>query len=604
MRRIINKIPGRQTWDKELSTPLGFSGPEKPMQFLLAAVNAKYIHTNPAIYSLRAYAGKGLAPYIALAEYTINNREEEILGDLYKRHPDVIGFSCYIWNIATIRELVREVAKVLPGTDLWLGGPEVSYNAGKLLEELPMVKGIMAGEGEETFKELLSFYLEGRGQDTRGKYRKLEEIPGLVLRQGKGKAREPVEMDALPFPYGDLKGFQNKIIYYETSRGCPFQCSYCLSGAGRKVRFRSLEIVKRELQHFLDGRVPQVKLTDRTFNCSHTHAMEIWRYIRAHDNGETNFHFEVSADILDEEELELLGEMRPGLAQLEIGVQSANDATIAEIHRTMDLARVKKAVRRIKEGGNIHVHLDLIAGLPHEDYRSFARSFDEVYALRPDQLQLGFLKVLKGSYMHAHAEEYGMLFRGSPPYEVMQTGWITYEEILQLKRVEEAVEDYYNSGQYAVSMEVLAAQYDSPFRLYRELGEFYREKGYSLVSHSRLRRAEILLEFASECAPSAGDILRESLLYDLYARENIKSRPSWAADPAEWKHLTRQYCKNGKLSHVERFFYRFMRIKSGGVPARDAEPVYMFDYTVKNPQSRQAAVCEVGEFNAQGLCGY
>ena len=417
--------------------------------------------------------------------------------------------------------------------------------------------------------------------------------------------RPPSPLDDIPFCYDSLSGFENRILYYESGRGCPFSCSYCLSSLDKCVRFRSLSLVKRELLFFLEHRVSQVKFVDRTFNCNHTHAMEIWRFLADHDNGVTNFHFEIAADLLTEEELELLGRLRLGQVQLEIGVQSANDATIAEIHRTMDLARVKKAVRRIKEGGNIHVHLDLIAGLPHEDYRSFARSFDEVYALRPDQLQLGFLKVLKGSYMHAHAEEYGMLFRGSPPYEVMQTGWITYEEILQLKRVEEAVEDYYNSGQYEVSMEVLAAQYDSPFRLYRELGEFYWEKGYSLVSHSRLRRAEILLEFASECAPSAGDILRESLLYDLYARENIKSRPSWAADPAEWKHLTRQYCKNGKLSHVERFFYRFARIKSGGVPAREAEPVYMlFDYTVKNPQSRQAAVCEVGEFNAQGLCGY
>ncbi len=575
------------------------------MKILLTAVNAKYIHSNPAVYSLRAsaekYLGAETSVKVVIAEYTINQRAEDILAAVYLEKPDVLCFSCYIWNVSCVTEVAREFHRLRPEVPVWVGGPEVSYDAGAFLAANEAVTGVMTGEGEQTFPELCSYYADGAPEP--------ERIRGIVFRRNESivttEERPPSPLDDIPFCYDSLSGFENRILYYESGRGCPFSCSYCLSSLDKCVRFRSLSLVKRELLFFLEHRVSQVKFVDRTFNCNHTHAMEIWRFLADHDNGVTNFHFEIAADLLTEEELELLGRLRLGQVQLEIGVQSANDATIAEIHRTMDLARVKKAVRRIKEGGNIHVHLDLIAGLPHEDYRSFARSFDEVYALRPDQLQLGFLKVLKGSYMHAHAEEYGMLFRGSPPYEVMQTGWITYEEILQLKRVEEAVEDYYNSGQYEVSMEVLAAQYDSPFRLYRELGEFYWEKGYSLVSHSRLRRAEILLEFASECAPSAGDILRESLLYDLYARENIKSRPSWAADPAEWKHLTRQYCKNGKLSHVERFFYRFARIKSGGVPAREAEPVYMlFDYTVKNPQSRQAAVCEVGEFNAQGLCGY
>lgn len=568
------------------------------MQFLLAAVNAKYIHTNPAIYSLRAYAGKGLAPYIALAEYTINNREEEILGDLYKRHPDVIGFSCYIWNIAIIRELVREVAKVLPGTDLWLGGPEVSYNAGKLLEELPMVKGIMAGEGEETFKELLSFYLEGRGQDTRGKYRKLEEIPGLVLRQGKGKAREPVEMDALPFPYGDLKGFQNKIIYYETSRGCPFQCSYCLSGVGRKVRFRSLEIVKRELQHFLDGRVPQVKLTDRTFNCSHTHAMEIWRYIRAHDNGETNFHFEVAADRIDEEQLSLLNSLRPGLVQLEIGVQSTNEETLKAINRNTDIGKIAAVTEKIRQGRNIHIHLDLIAGLPFEGYGSFGNSFNDVYAMRPNQLQLGFLKVLKGTPIRESAESYGIVYQDKPPYEVLYTKWISYGEILKLKGIEEMVELYYNSGQFTHTLPVLEGMFKSPFSLFESLACFYEEKGYFVNTPARSYRYQVLLDFAIGIAPDKEELYRELLTFDFYLRENAKSRPVFSPSLSAWREeiwqfyqreerepeylkAYRQYYarQTMKMTHMDVFFYPVWEEgKEDRQIRRDGPGFVLFDY--------------------------
>lgn len=385
------------------------------MQFLLTAVNAKYIHTNPAIYSLKAYAGEKLQPYIGLAEYTINNRMEEILGDLYKRRPDVIGFSCYIWNFDMIRELIREIPKVLPGADIWLGGPEVSFEADKVLKEFPMVRGIMVGEGEETFKDLLAYYVGNGREEIGSRYHDLKDIPGLVLREGFTGARTLTDMDELPFLYDNLPDFEHKIIYYETSRGCPFRCSYCLSSIDKQVRLRKLDTVKRELQFFLDKKVPQVKLIDRTFNCNHHHAMEIWRYIKEHDNGVTNFHFEVAADIMNEEELLLLSEMRPGLVQLEIGVQTTNWNTLKEINRSADISRIARIVDRIHNNRNIHVHLDLIAGLPLEGYGSFIKSFNDVYAMKPEQLQLGFLKVLKGTQIWEKADVYGIVYQETVP---------------------------------------------------------------------------------------------------------------------------------------------------------------------------------------------
>ena len=328
--------------------------------------------------------------------------------------------------------------------------------------------------------------------------------------------------------------------------------------------------------------------------------MEIWRFIAEHDNGITNFHFEISADLLNQEELELLAGLRPGLVQLEIGVQSTNEATIAEIHRTMQLDRLKETVTEIQKAHNIHAHLDLIAGLPFEDYATFAHSFDEIYALKPNQLQLGFLKVLKGSYMYEHAKEYDMLYRGSAPYEVMKTKWLDFSELLKIQRVEEMLEVYYNSGQYEITMKILETQFESPFEMYLKLGEFYEYCGYLGMSHSRIRRSEILLEFAREAAPEAVPVLLESLVYDLYYRENIKSRPSWAADLAEWKTITRQYCQNGKQTHVERFFYRFpgklVRTIDALPQREDAAYFVLFDYTKRDPLDHQAAVHEISEW--------
>ena len=671
------------------------------MNILLTAINAKYIHSNLAVYSLRACAGE-YRDAVELAEYTINNQKDYILEELYKRKPDVLCFSCYIWNIDYVTDIAREYKKLCPSVPIWVGGPEVSYEVEAFLRENPYIDGVMIGEGEDTFRELCGYYAHQK---------RLIDIAGIAFRKnstgnstsvnniGGNKAGEIVftsprpikNMSEIPFCYDTLDDFSNRIIYYESSRGCPFSCSYCLSSVDKTLRFRDTEIVKRELKFFIDQKVPQIKFVDRTFNCNHAHAMELWRFIKANDNGVTNFHFEISADLLNQEELELISDMRPGLIQLEIGVQSTNEVTIKEIHRTMKLERLKEVVRLIQSGNNIHEHLDLIAGLPYEDYDSFGRSFDEIYELKPNQLQLGFLKVLKGSYMFEHAAEYGIVYHDKPPYEVMSTKWLSFDDVIKIKRVEEMLEVYYNSGQFEITMKLMECIFDSAFQFFQELGDFYEANGYFGMSHSRIRRCEILLEFLAlylhgrdsddmtsvglsehagdrdntdfdenaqiysmiqelgdfyeangyfgmshsrirRCeilleflalylhgrdsddmtsvglSEHAGDrdntdfdenaqiysMIQESLIFDLYYRENCKSRPGWATDVGKFKHMTHAYCKNGKLSHVEPFHYIFpdkhtRRLEK--LPKYNKEPVWaLFHYDMRDPLDHQAMV--------------
>ena len=578
------------------------------MKFLLAAFNAKYIHSNPAIYSLKAYAGEQYEPYIELGEYTINHSPDQILADIYKRKPDVIGFSCYIWNFTLVQELLGEVHKLLPDTELWLGGPEVSFECHAILEKYPYVKGIMIGEGEETFLALLRYYLKEGEQS-------LEDIPGLALSTGYTTERDLVNLSQVPFLYSagnadKLNDFEHRIIYYESSRGCPFRCSYCLSSIDKKVRLRDIELVKKELQFFLDHKVPQVKFIDRTFNCNHSHAKTIWRYLLEHDNGVTNFHFEVAADILDEEELSLLHQMRPGLVQLEIGVQTTNPDTLKEIRRFTNLEKLKQVVTKIHAGHNVHMHLDLIAGLPFEDYESFARSFAEVYVMKPEQLQLGFLKVLKGSYMYDMAQKYGLKYLSHPPYEVLFTNWLNYEDVLRLKQVEEMVELYYNSNQFTHTMPLLEQLYDNPFYLYEDLARFYEEQGYFLKAPARSYRYQVLLQFAKSVDGAHESLYRESLTYDLYLRENAKSRPEFADDITPYKgefhaffaeedkvrsllpHYGAYDTKQiSKMTHLEWFTYPVWDVERAKLyqPLKEAVKV-LFDYQNRSPLTKEAQV--------------
>lgn len=581
------------------------------MKFLLVAINAKYIHSNLAVYSLKAYA-KEYRESIEIAEYTINHYQEYVLTEIYKKKPDVIAFSCYIWNFQYVKEIIEDLRQLFPDLPIWVGGPEVSFEVKTFLEENAAVTGVMYGEGEVTFKNLVKYYdILQREEFT--KCQNLNQIKGIAYRNLSGQIivnepQELLDMNEIPFCYEDMENFQNRIVYYETSRGCPFSCSYCMSSVEKKVRFRNLDFVKQELQFFIDHKVPQVKFVDRTFNCRHSHVMEIWQYIKDHDQGITNFHFEISADLLNREELVLMKTLRPGLIQLEIGVQSTNLPTIHEINRTMDFEKLKEIVLEIKGNKNIHQHLDLIAGLPFEDLNRFTQSFDEVYSLKPEQLQLGFLKVLKGSQMYEKAKEYELVYKKRPTYEVMYTKWLSYNELLEIKKVEEMVEVYYNSGQFETTLKLLETQFSSPFRFYKKLGDYYEENGLTGISHSRRKRYEILLDFIKAYTGTEASIYQESLLYDWYLRENSKSRPEWAVDLTEYKDKIQDfyvrevqefsYLKKEdyqdytvrqirNMTHIEMFHWNLLT----GEKSRNY--FVLFDYKNRDPLTNAARVSQI-----------
>ncbi len=614
------------------------------MNILLVAVNAKYIHSNLAVYSLKASAGK-YGEEVELAEYTINHQTDDIFRSIYSKKPQLLFFSCYIWNRRMIVELAENLRKVLPKLVIWAGGPEVSYDAKSFLEEYPQFDGVMCGEGERTFAQVLRYYIETEAS------LHLREIAGIVYRCAdeivETQAAEPMKsLDEIPFVYDSpfLKGseevFANRIIYYESSRGCPFSCSYCLSSLDKRVRFRSLSLVKKELSYFLEQKVPQVKFVDRTFNARPSHALEIWRYIREHDNGVTNFHFEIAADILTQEELELLGTMRAGLVQLEIGVQTTNEAAIDAICRKTEFDAIARCSQRIAEGKNIHQHLDLIAGLPYEDFESFQKSFDDVYRLKPQELQLGFLKVLRGSRMHQCAKEYGIIYRSTPPYEVLATRWITCEELLRLKEVEEMLEVYYNSQQFRYTMEALEQMFVQPFEMYAALADYYKERSSQERSYSRMQRFEMLRGFIRETIRTNADDLQaktkmqakaiesafdELLTFDFYLRENAKSRPVWARDVQEdQKDVVRFYQQEEqerrflpeyegrswkqmmRMTHLEQFakkpeqYVQMLRVGRQQESSRQTEKTMqtehgagiwaLFDYAKRDPLTNDAAV--------------
>ncbi len=598
------------------------------MKFLLVGINAKYIHSNPAIRSLYAYVGAEHQKNVELSEYTINHRREDILADLYERKPDVIGFSCYIWNFAVVKSLLFDLAQIMPEVKIWLGGPEVSFDGRNLLEEYPMVEGIMTGEGEATFRELMEYYETYFADESRSNFigekngssevnaqiqRTLSDIKGVILRSGHTPCREVLSLDEVPFLYEDLADFENRIIYYESSRGCPFRCSYCLSSVAGSVRFRSMELVKKELQFFLDHKVPQVKFIDRTFNCNKEHALAIWNYIKENDNGVTNFHFEIAADILSPEEIDLLATLRPGLVQLEIGVQSTNEQTLAAINRPAKTERLREIVEKLLKQGNIHIHLDLIAGLPYENYESFARSFQDVYEMRPHQLQLGFLKVLKGSPMEEMVEEHGIRYQKEPPYEVLATGLLSYEEIRRLKQIEEMVELYHNSSQFRYTLPALLTEYENPFDFFAELAEYYKEQGYRINTPARGSRYEILLDFACRKNPSKEDLYRELLTFDFYLREKAKSRPSFAPSGEFMRdEIWAFYCREEekpaylsgygtyharqlmKMTHMEGFRYAVWEGICGEVRELEEPALVLFDYRKRNPLTFDAKYSVIG----------
>ena len=576
------------------------------MKILLGAVNAKYIHSNPAVYSLRAYAietGRCKKEEIQVAEYTINHRLEDIRSDLFRRSPQFVGFSCYIWNISLIRSLIPDLVRILPGVPIWLGGPEVSFDCGEILQTMPQVKGIMRGEGEETFASLAQLYEETKMAPSD---LQLSAIDGISFRGEDGEIietpdREPLALDRIPFYYKDIppEQMEHRIVYYESSRGCPFSCAYCLSSVEKGLRFRSLSKVLEELDYFLEQKVPQVKFIDRTFNCKKSHAMAIWNHILEKDRGITNFHFEIAADLLDEEELELLGQMRPGLVQLEIGVQSTNPETLKAIHRPTDLKKIGRTTARINEGKNIHQHLDLIAGLPFEDFASFQNSFNQVYAMRPEQLQLGFLKVLNGSPMEAMANGYGIVSSPNPPYEVLFTPWLSYKEVLALKGVEEMVEIHYNSRQFVTAMSLMEREFASPYEMFEALARYYEREGLDQLSHSRMARFEILWNFISGLGLGAETMeeYRDALMTDLYLRENAKSRPSFARVPSYARQQAVRLLKGREENPPVLMEYRQMdsgqRARLFHLEEMRDGSLLLFDYRRRDPLSYNAVCWEI-----------
>ncbi len=581
-------------------------------ELLLTAINAKYIHSNLAVYSLKANAHE-YASDVEICEYTINHREEEILSSLYEKKPKCVGFSCYLWNVEYTFNLAKNLKKILPEVLLVVGGPEVSYRPEKILEETPYIDAIMVGEGEKTFYEFMKWLKEGKEKE------EWQNIDGLVYRIHneihRTKPRQGLDMDDLVFPYKNLEGMENRILYYESIRGCPFSCSYCLSSIEKSVRIKSLEKTKREIDFFLEHKVPQVKFVDRTFNCNHDHAYGVWKYIGEHDNGITNFHFEISGDLLREEDFLLLEHFRPGLVQFEIGVQSTNPDTIRAIRRTMNLTKLQSNIEKVRKNRNIHQHLDLIAGLPYEDYESFKTSFNDVYAMKPDQLQLGFLKVLDGSYMNEAKDEYGVIYNSRPPYEVFATQWISYEEILKLKQVEEMVEVYYNSFQFSATMTYLTRYFENPFSLYQALGEYYKKNQLFDVKHSRLARYEILWDFISareNIDETAREDFRETLTYDLYSRDYVKNPPAFVLERTkERKDEVRgffdreleepKYLKEYEGYATKQLFNLVymnvftmdmeMLITTG--ERKEEETYYLFDYRKRDPLSYSATITKV-----------
>lgn len=592
------------------------------MKVLLAAINAKYIHSNLGIYSLKTYGEKMLKEWglaeeakVSLAEYTINHQMEQILQDIYKRKPDVIGFSCYIWNISYVKMILDDIKKVLPNVKIWAGGPEVSYHAEAFLKEEPAVDLVMMGEGEITFAHFLKALLEGE---------ELKRVPGLMLRNDDGTItdtgfRQVMDMSQIPFPYAfmDMKELEHRIIYYESSRGCPFSCAYCLSSIDKKLRFRSLDLVLPELEWFLQAKVPQVKIVDRTFNCKKSHAMAIWQYIRDHDNGITNFHFEIAADLLDKDELDLLSTMRPGLVQLEIGVQSTNEKTLETIRRKTDIEEIRQITENINSWHNIHQHLDLIVGLPWEDLKRFKQSFNDVYSMEPEQLQLGFLKILKGSYMEELIPDCDLLYSAAPPYEVLQTKWLSYGDVLELKDIEEMTEVHYNSRQFTCTLKELEKEFNTPYEMFSFMAGYYNRNHLFGISHSRIARYEILWKIIQEKLEKNGkyetqgelengavseiseklEKYRDLLMTDLYLRENVKSRPTFARDLSGSKDFVREFFQKEEktpqyLSGYEGYDSRQMAKMAHLEPLRDGTYL-LFDYKKRDPLSYNARTVRV-----------
>ena len=509
------------------------------MKILITTLNSKFIHSSLSIRYLKSYV-KNEFPDIEIQEYTINQNIDYIVGDIFKRNVDIVAFSCYIWNIEHILHISEALKLVNPNIKIILGGPEVSFDGEEIIRNNSFIDFIIYGEGEETFKELL-IKLKNKADN-------YKSIKGLIFQKNeKVYVTEPrpliQNLDTIPSPFeDDLEDLKNKIVYFESSRGCPFNCRFCLSSTIKGVRFFSIERVKRDLKRLIDAKVKQVKFVDRTFNARKDYALEIMNFIVEQNVSNINFHFEVTAHLLDEDILNFLQNVPRGLFQFEIGVQSTNPQTLEAIDRVTNIEKLKNVVTRIKSYNNIHQHLDLIAGLPYEDLNSFKKSFNEIYSLRPEKLQLGFLKLLKGSELRNKKDLYGFKFLNKPPYEVLENNYIKYKDILKLKGIEDLVEKYGNEFYFENSLSYIMNNfYKSPFEFYESFAEYWERKGLSNESHGRIDLYRILLDFYEENINRNVKLFKDILRFDFICNTKSPTIPEFLKNsnediPKQMKH--------------------------------------------------------------------
>lgn len=492
------------------------------MKIVLVAVDAQYIHANLAVRSIAAYSAAQGGPLPEIAEFTINHRADAILAALAARQADAVLFSCYIWNISIIREVAANLRKLYPALLIGAGGPEVSYNSEDFLRANPAFNLVVQGEGEASCAALFARLAQGQGW---------HGSPGVAsLQQGRLVQNPPpalLDINCLPFAYPDVTALAGRILYYESMRGCPFGCSFCLSSTQRGVRFKSVEKACEELALLLQARPKQVKFVDRTFNANPAHALAIWRFLQQQDNGETNFHFELAGELITDEMIDFLAGVRPGLFQFEIGVQSANEATLREVGRPHNTAKLFQRITRLRQRVSQHIHLDLIAGLPYEDFASFAESFNKVYALQPHQLQMGFLKVLHGCLMQQRAEEYGLVWRDEAPYEVLFSRWISYAQLTLLNGIAHMVETYHNSGRFAHIGGYLCGFFATPFDFYQALYEFYSRSGCEAAPLSKTGYYQLLGDFMQAHDIPVTRHAQWLCRYDLLLHEKPRALPKW-----------------------------------------------------------------------------
>lgn len=495
------------------------------MKILLTTLNSKFIHTNLAIRYLKEFVRD--IQKVDIKEYTINNSIDYILKDIHKGNYDLILFSTYIWNVGDTVRICENLKKINSEVKIGLGGPEVSYDSIEAMKKYNFVDYILVGEGELVFKDLV-LYLKGK--------KEIEETKGIVYRKDneiKFNGDMPLleNLDEIPSPYEnlDIKEYENKIVYYESSRGCPFNCQYCLSSTLKGLRYFSIDRVKKDLKSLIDAKVSQIKFIDRTFNANRAFAKEIMNFLMENDNNYTTYHFEVTAHLLDEDMLNFLSKCKEGLFQFEIGVQTTNQQALDEVGRRDDFNKLSYVVKKIASFRNIHQHLDLIAGLPYEDYNSFENSFNDVFNLGIEHIQLGFLKMIKGTGVRNRALLHGYKYKDYAPYEILYNNYMNYDEILKLKDIEEILETYYNSKNFTLSMKYIIFNYykESPFKFFEDFSTYFDENGYFDMSQGKNQLYKILLDFYEFKINKNLEIFRDVLKYDYISLGKTSNIPNF-----------------------------------------------------------------------------